>query len=101
MALSRGTDKISLDTVTEIIENLPDIGAKDKMPTIAETLDRQGYKRGFIAGKHVERRKGLLRTALSLWQKNCDIPFIMEVTGFEKDFLQTFIRTANKLRVVA
>ena len=64
--LSRGTDKISLDTVTEIIDNLPEIGAKYAMPTIAETLDKQGYKRGFTQGVSRGERKNSLRTTLSL-----------------------------------
>jgi hypothetical protein len=65
------------------------------MPSIAETLDRQGYERG---RKHSDlrarraERKNKLRTAVKMKESGAEISFISKITEVDKDRLERFFK---------
>ena len=98
--LLKGTSKISLDTLRKVVDRIPLKGASDSMPTIAETLERKGLKKGRLLEKKRFDHKSLLRMALSLHQKGADFEFVLKMTELEDVFLQRFLATAKRLHVV-
>ena len=61
-------------------ENVPK-EEEDKIMTIAESLRLEGRQEGRMEGE-VEGKK---EVALSMLRKNCEINFIIEVTGLAKE----------------
>ena len=97
--LFKSNTEITLDKLKKIAKGTNLRGVKSKMPTIAETLDRQGYERGIkfadLRAKRAER-KIKLRTAIKMKKKGMDFQFIQEMTELDKTLLEKFFK---KIRI--
>ncbi|MEM7182901.1 MAG: Rpn family recombination-promoting nuclease/putative transposase [Spirochaetota bacterium] len=112
--LHRGSDKISLDRLKKEAETIPNEGVQQIMPTIAETLEKQGFEKGekvgFTKGEEVGLKMGLakgerlarrtaLQTAISLKKEGFDFVFIHKMTKLDLNYLQLFFTKAHSLGI--
>lgn len=100
--LFKSSSQITLDKLKKIAETTNLRGVESKMPSIAETLDRQGYERGFakaiqFADLRAKRevRKKTLRTAIKLKESGAELSFISKITEMDKVLLERFFRKVH------
>ncbi|MEM7180924.1 MAG: Rpn family recombination-promoting nuclease/putative transposase [Spirochaetota bacterium] len=105
--LLRASEKITIDKLKEIVENLPLKGAKNTMPTIAETLEEKGFLRAekmylairekeALRNKRVDRKK-TLQTAMRLQQEGCELAFISKIVELDIEYLARFFQKIRRL----
>ncbi|MCP5500600.1 MAG: Rpn family recombination-promoting nuclease/putative transposase [Leptospiraceae bacterium] len=96
--LVRSSTEITLDSLKKVAENINLEGvSKNTMPTIAETLIKEGYEKGIAEAKRLAdlqtkraERKGKLRTAINLKKAGAELAFIAKITEFDEVYLNRF-----------
>ncbi|MEM7180923.1 MAG: Rpn family recombination-promoting nuclease/putative transposase [Spirochaetota bacterium] len=102
--LSMSNPQITLDKLQKIGENLEIKGVESTMPTIAETLRKEGYLQAQEHGKYLAElrekradRKRSLRTAILLLNEGSEFAFIQKVTELNATYLTRFLHKIGRL----